>query len=132
MIKLLDSTFLIDYLRGEQSAIAFAKRSQDRLATTEINVFEVVTGFHRHRGANARRSIEIAEDYFRTLSVFPLDHAPALLAANIAGMLSKKGVPVDFADCLIAGIALQNGCEAIVTRNLKDFSKIPDLRVEPY
>ena len=44
---LLDTTFLIDFLRGKKNAIDFIKKAEgDTFYTTEINVFELITGVY--------------------------------------------------------------------------------------
>jgi len=58
----------------------------------------------------------------------------ALKAAEIGGALLKKKKTVG-ADAITAAIAINNGCEAVVTRNKKHFEWIKDLtglEVETY
>jgi len=66
---------------------------------------------------------------------FSISHyKDAVLAAKIGGKLLRMGK--DFGDdAIIAVIAINNGCEAIVTRNEKHFKlieQITGLKVEIY
>ena len=60
-----------------------------------------------------------------------LDHKSAVCAAEIFAKSIKQGRTLPFSDCLIAGIALANN-ETILTRNVKDFSRIEGLKIEDY
>ena len=58
----------------------------------------------------------------------------AILAAKIAGELARKGKRVG-ADAVIAAIAINHGCNAIVTKNdihFKWIEEITGLKVETY
>ena len=46
-------------------------------------------------------------------------------------MLEKNGNHIGTFDELIAAIALYNGAK-VLTRNVKDFSRVPNLEVIPY
>jgi len=39
---------------------------------------------------------------------------------------------IDVLDGMIGAIAVVNGCDTIVTRNVDHFNRIPDLNVETY
>ena len=55
----------------------------------------------------------------------------AFLAAEISVDLRKKGDIIDFQDIAIASIAISNG-EKLVTRNVRDFSRIKQLKLEKW
>ena len=44
----------------------------------------------------------------------------------------KKGNMISDCDCLTAGIALSNGVNKIVTKNVKHFDRIKDIKAETY
>ena len=52
-------------------------------------------------------------------------------AAEIAAELAKKGLSIGHFDSLIAGSMLRNGCQSIVTSNVKDFGKIKGINCVP-
>ncbi len=65
------------------------------------------------------------------LLVLPLATSSSEKAGNIFATLEKKGAPMDFRDAMIAGIALENKL-TVVTRNKKDYTRVPGLSVEEW
>ncbi len=131
-MKLLDTTFLIDFLKNDAGAIKKARESyNERLFTTEINVYEVVLGIYSLRGDFAKE-LNKAEGLFQSLNLLDLNHQSALSAAKIFGTLTREGSMIDHNDCLTAGIALANDVTTIITRNKEHFSRIKGIKVEMY
>ena len=131
-MKLLDTTFLIDFLKKEEGAIKKARELyNENLFTTEINVYEVVLGIYSLRG-DFTKELDKVEDLFQSLNLLGLNHNSSLAAAKIFGTLAKEGVIIDHNDCLTAAIALTNSITTIVTRNKEHFSRIKGIKVEGY
>jgi len=128
-MKLLDTTFLIDLLRGKKETEKIF-RGNELLLTTQINMYEVIRGLFL-RNVSSARFVEVME-LFETTRVLPLDDGAVLRSAEISAGLIKNGETVADADCLIAGIALSKGVTAIVTKDAADFSRIEGLSVETY
>ncbi|MBI4139504.1 type II toxin-antitoxin system VapC family toxin [Candidatus Woesearchaeota archaeon] len=128
MAKVLDSTFLIDVIRGKNETKKVL--GEKELFTTQINLYEVVRGlFLRNVSTSKVQETLLVLSDVKTL---PLDDDALLLSAEISANLIKMGVAVDDADCLIAGMALSKGVNTIVTRNREHFSRIPEIKVETY
>lgn len=129
---LLDSTILIDFLRGNETAVNTIRTLESTvLYTTEVNVFEIVTGTYAEK---SNKHVHL-EKFFALLSkivVLPLDRKSSLKAGEIAGKLITEGKQIQETDCLIAGIALANGITQILTANKNHFERIPELRVISY
>ncbi len=130
---LIDTTLLIDFLRGKREAITFLeeKEKQQQLYTTEINVFELVMGVYAKK---QEPQIE-TEKIFALLSrfiVLPLERRGVIKAGEIAGGLIKSGNRIEETDCLIAGIALANGITEIITANKEHYERIKELKVISY
>ena len=128
-LKLLDTTFLIDLLRGKQEAIKIA-RSKELFLTTQINIYEVMKGMFL-RNVSSRKFLDIQE-LFENIRVLPLDDAGLIKSAEISSFLTKKGLFVADSDCLIAGITLSKGVSTIVTKNIDHFSRMKGIEVEQY
>ncbi len=132
-MRLLDTTFLIDLLRGEQDALAKAKLIEKfRLFTTELNFFEIVVGIYSQKKGDYGAHLLKAEKLFSRLEILPFGHRSAIKAGQIAGELIRKGVQIDSHDCIMAGIALSNNCNIIVTRNKEHFERIKNIKVDCY
>lgn len=115
----LDSTVLIDYLRGRpvvERVTTLLQRGQV-LTTTVINVEEVVRGL-RPLEERAARSL------FDGLNALPIDAAGAWLAGEWRRESALRGRTLPQADCLIAAVTVLAGA-SLATGNPADFSDLP-------
>ena len=126
MRLLLDSTFVIDHMRGEPQAVDRLRRifeDGDDPIVTEIVVCEVRAGLldeaERHLDALIE-SIEFVQ--------------PGIEAAKTAGRwradLRRRGRTLSLGDALIAATAGALGA-TVITRNVRDFALMP-VPVETY
>ncbi|OGD44407.1 hypothetical protein A3K69_00610 [Candidatus Bathyarchaeota archaeon RBG_16_57_9] len=131
-MKLADTTFLIDLLRGDPDAVeaAEALEREGGAATTSINVYELFTGVYNMAGSDKRA--EQAERMMGRLEVFSVDEASAKAAAAVTASKRRSGEPLDVLDTLIAATGVANGCRTVLTRNVRHFSKMPGIRAETY
>ena len=131
-MKGLDTTFLIDILRNELGAAAKAIQLDTEIAifTTEANIYEIVSGLRK--GTDLERALRDLEMLISRLTVLPLDRKASMMAGIIARELLQGGKMIDDVDCLTAGTLLANGCDTVVTRNVKHFGRIRNLKVESY
>jgi tRNA(fMet)-specific endonuclease VapC len=128
----LDTDFMVALLRGDPQAAAKAKeldKRGTRVATTPVNAFELFLGAHRseRREENVTRVLELLS----SLETLEYDLWASEKAGSIAADLWSRGEPVGARDSMIAGIAMRHG-EAILTRNVRHFSRIPLLRYEEW
>ena len=128
-MKLLDTTFLIDVLKGrpETTIILYGN---DPLLTTQINMYEVITGLF-FKDSSPAKILKVRE-LFEDIRVLPLDDKAVVKAAEICAELMKRGKIIEDCDCLIAGIALSNDVATIVTKNVKHFERINGLKIQSY
>lgn len=122
-----DSTFLIDVLRGEKGAEAFLDRV---IVTTPLSLFEIIKGLHA--GDTSGEQYEKVIALFNTITMLPLTELSMLRAGKIAGELLRSGNRISDVDCLIAGVALSNNCNIVLTRNKEHFNRIPGITVKTY
>jgi hypothetical protein len=92
-LKCLDTSFLIDMLRGDVDAVKKARELDEAgpNATTEVNVFELVYGIHRGKLADRRARLVQLERLFSRLITLPLNHEAALKAGKVLGKLVRGG-----------------------------------------
>ena len=122
-MECLDSDIIIDFLRGKEDAVNYIKNTNDELATTTINVFEVYFGGYKIG------KIKDLDEFFSSLKILNLDFNSSKKAAEIASRLSKEGKQIEVKDLLIASICLVNNC-VLVTSNVKHFSRIEGLTIK--
>jgi len=115
MQVVLDTTVLIDYLRGRPvvGRIAELARRGDTLCTTPINVEEVVRGVRRKEQESAGR-------FFDGLVIAPIGRTEAELAGRWRREFAARGTTLSQADCLIAAVT-RSLAGLLVTGNPKHF-----------
>jgi len=121
---LLDTTVLIDLLRGRPGAIERLRRLHEQGDTPyvcAINVEEVARGLRPNEEP-------AAEQLLTSLGSAPLDTAEGWVAGEWRRRLAASGQTRSQADCLIAGAASAIGAR-IATGNPRDF-EFPDVDVE--
>ena len=123
MLVVLDSTVLIDYLRGRPvvDRVLALRASQDIPATTAINVEEIVRGL---RGNETRA----ADTLLAGLRILPITEPCARLAGRWRREFARKGTTLWQADCLVTAAVVGSDAR-LATGNPKDFP-MPDLTVE--
>jgi predicted nucleic acid-binding protein len=115
VLVVLDSTVLIDYLRGRPAVdrVRALRSSGDVPGTTAINVEEIVRGLRANE-------YDAAQRLFRGLLVLPIDEAAAWQAGTWRRSYAERGTTLFQADCLIA--AATHGRQAVLcTGNPSDF-----------
>jgi len=132
-LKFVDTTFIIALLRGDKTTVEKARELNEEggAATTVINVYEATYGVFRGMADSPRRLLEL-ERLLQSLDIFSLDYRAALRAAKISGELERKGMGIDPFDSLVAAVALVNGADSLITRNVSHFSRIDDLKTETH
>ncbi len=122
MLHVLDTTVLIDYLRGRPAVHRVLDLLERGItpATTAINVEEIIRGLHGHEQPAAER-------LFAGLVGLPGTPETGQLAGRWRREHEARGVTLTQADCLIAATCVRAGA-ALVTGNPKDFP-MPELAV---
>ena len=134
---LLDTSFLIDLVRGKREAIELAKRLDEErayIAASAVTVYEYLLGVYLSYWGDEEKlkeKLEIAESELARLDVLPFNGEIARKTAEIAAYLLKRGEVIGLADTIIAATALTYNLK-LVTRNVKHFSRIPGLKVLTY
>lgn len=129
---LLDSSFLIDVLRGLPAATKLMRELEagsEPLRIPTVVAYELWESAERSRWA--AEELVMVEEAVAAHSVLPLTLGHAKQAGRISARLMDRGDPIEDADLLIAGTALDEG-ETLVTRNKRDFERVPGLRLRTY
>ena len=125
MKYLLDTDWIIDHLRGRLDAITLVQRlSPAGIAVSIITFGEVYEGIYF---GNERQKHERGfREFLRGAKVLGISRRTARHYARIRGTLRSQGMLIPQPDILIAATAISHGLE-LVTRNLRDFQRIPGL-----
>jgi len=131
----LDSTFLVDLLRERRRnrrGPASAKLETLRLIELAMSIFavcELWTGVERAADKTAER--ERVDTLCQTIETVYPDEKLAPEYARLLTALERRGQRIGTMDLLIAASAVAAGAP-LVTRNAREFSRIPELRVISY
>ena len=129
---IVDTTFLIDVMRGRERALDLLERLEKEgasigMATTTL--FEFFRGLAtvNLKADEKRRIVEVVSG--RPLHA--LDPKAAARAGEVDAQLWTQGEPIDPEDACIAGVALSRD-EELVTRKAREFGRVPGLRLRTY
>jgi len=128
-MKVLDTTFLIDLLRGDKNTLKIVN-GKEILLTTQINMYEVIRELFLQSISSSKRLQAL--ELFENIRVLPLDNSAVIKSAEISAELIKKGQLISDCDCLTAGMAQSKGINRIVTKNIKHFRRIKGIKTENY
>ncbi len=129
---LVDATFIIDIMQDDRDAVEKAKELKDSSTSIEVGtptIFELYVGVGLSLKSSEER--EKILNALKSLTQLSLDGPSAARAGIIYAQRVKEGLKVDPEDAMLAGIAIENH-QPLLTRNKKDFSGIPELKVEGY
>ena len=120
---LLDSTVLIDALRGRPAAgrVADLRRTGTEPWVCVLSVEEIWRGLRPGEESSAER-------LFHGLRLAPLGVAEGIRAGSWRRTFAERGVTLHQADCLIAAAATGIGA-ALATANVGDFP-MPEIDVQ--
>lgn len=94
-----------------------------------ITIAELTHGAYRAKDAmRQERRLEFIERLASDVPVYPVSLEIARLAGRIEGQQEGRGIQLPFGDLLIGATALQLSY-GVATENVKDFQRIPELRI---
>lgn len=120
---LIDTSVLVDYLRGESRAADYLRRLKGELCVSVVTVAEL------YAGSNTQAEQDIMEDFLMAFKILNFD----LEIAKIAGLIKKdyaKKYGTGFADALIAATAYVHEA-VIVTLDKKHYQMFKNVEI-PY
>ena len=131
-----DTDLFIDLMHrrrpGHAPAVARIRELEGRgmrIGMAAITRLELASGAEQYvRPAEERERVLRV---IRAFPAFPIDGPVADRAGSLLGSLRSRGVVLDIPDVLIAAVALAQH-EPVLTRNRKDFERIPGVVVETY
>lgn len=123
---MLDTNTVSDAMRGTISITSrLMQYGPPRICISSLTLAELRFGASRKK---SNRIHGLIDAFIHDMQVLPFDASAAIRFGIVATALEDQGTPIGLMDVLIASHALERGA-TLVTRNLKHFSKVPDLNV---
>jgi tRNA(fMet)-specific endonuclease VapC len=127
---MLDTNICIFTIKNKPQQVRDAfNRHHGQLAISTITLMELVYG--AEKSAAPERNLAVIEGFAARLEVLDYDQTGAAHTAQLRAELAKAGTPIGPYDQMIAGHARARGL-VLVTNNLREFQRVPGLRVEDW
>jgi predicted nucleic acid-binding protein len=120
---IIDSSILIDCLRGRTGAIAFLT-SQNRSVPARTHL---IVAAELLAGARDKAELAVIDSFLQSFDLAVPTEADGLSALSLYRQF-RLSHGVDWPDCQIAASALRLGVE-VFTQNVKHFTAFPTVRV---
>lgn len=128
MKYLLDTDTLIYVFKRAGNCLArLVSQNDSDIAISTINLFELEYGMGKSNNRIKMDSYVVS--LCRRYAVLDFDRAASQQAGVIRALLDTRGTPIGPYDIQMAGIALSKNL-TIVTRNTREFVRVPGLQVE--
>ena len=129
MIKyMLDTNILIYAIRNRPRKVREAfKKYSEFLSMSAVTLGELIYG--AEKSVQVVRNLEDIEGLAARMEVLPFDNEAATHFGQVRTELAGSGKIIGPYDLMIAGHARSRGL-IVVTNNLREFNRVPGLRVE--
>lgn len=130
-MKFIDTSFLIDFIRGkvqDNDLIEELETTGPHITNTIVQ-FEFLSGGY---GSRNKTEISIRKKLLERFIILPVDETAAEEAAILYADLKKKGEMIGQADILIVGTMKSRKITEIVSRNVQHFVKIEGINVRSW
>ncbi|MFC1530097.1 type II toxin-antitoxin system VapC family toxin, partial [Gemmatimonadota bacterium] len=119
-----DTDVLIDFLAGSEPGADMVMNYLEQ----GVLCVSVITRFELLCGVSTPLQERLIHQLLQALPALSLNASASTLAAAISRDLKSSGEDIGMADCLIAGIVLENNAR-LLTRNRKHFGKVGGLEL---
>lgn len=133
MAVLIDASILIEYERGRLDLDQRIRaREDEECFLSAITASELLHGVHRASTATiqARRSAFV-EAILERFAILPIDLVTARSHAQLWAGMASEGVLIGAHDLWLAATCIAHDL-SMITANLREFERIPGLRVESW
>lgn len=129
MLKyMLDTNTVIYTIKNRPPQVRDLFRQHDgQMCISTVTLGELIFG--AEKSAQPEKNLRVIEGMVARMEVAHFDDKAAVHFGQIRAELAKTGTPIGPYDTMIAGHARAEGL-ILVTNNLKEFQRVPGLRLE--
>ena len=129
---LIDTSVAVDFLRGRErglSVVESSQKSTEVVGFSAVSMYELLSPIHHQK---LDRQERIVRSFVHRLRLLPFDAEAADASAKIMGSLLRIGKPLNPVDVIIAGTAVANGAEKLISldADFERIAQVSDLKVE--
>ena len=129
---MIDTNVFISFKKSGKPIDFSSWENSQKVYISVVVVSELLMGVHRANTEERRqRRSAFVEAVISGIGVLDFTVASARIHADIHAQLTKKGQIIGAHDLLIAATALSHDL-SILTDNVREFSRVPGLRVVPF
>ena len=131
MRYLLDTNACIAILKGNDEIL---RDRLDKLGPKNVVICSVVRGellFEARKSAQVEKNLRRVTEFCKGLESLPYDDRAMNYYGINRAILERAGTKIGEADIMISSIALANDLP-IITRNVREFTRVPGQRVETW
>ncbi len=130
MSFLLDSDFCVGCLRSHPDALKrLAQFRPDEVFVPAVTRAELMTG--AYKSAAPAQNLQTTLNFLSPIASLPFDDRAADQYGEIRAKLERQGQKIGPTDVMIAAIARVHGL-AVVTRNVREFERVPGIAAAPW
>ncbi|MCK9275215.1 MAG: type II toxin-antitoxin system VapC family toxin [Syntrophales bacterium] len=129
MRYMLDTNICIYVIKRKPADVIerFKRTPISDIGISSITLSELMYG--AKKSSKPEQNLLALSQFAAPLEILPYDDNAARYYGDVRTYLEKKGTPIGSLDMLIAAHAL-SAASTLVTNNEKEFSRIPDLKIE--
>ena len=128
---LLDTNICIYFMKNQYPLLSqkILSHSPSELLLSSVTIFELEYGAEKSNWGNRTR--EKLAMFLAPFNIQPFSSEDAVFAGRLRGYLEKHGTPIGPYDVQIAAQALSGG-HTLITHNVGEFSRVPNLKLEDW
>ncbi len=123
----MDSDIIIAIFRGDEELKTKVLSINDAVAITPITLCELYKGAYKAK--KVQEALELINNLIINVVMLPFNREVCALYGHLHRTLESKGKPTQEFDLINASMAIINNAR-FVTRNIKHFENIPDIKLE--
>ena len=131
MKYLLDTNICIALLKGKDKTLITKVSQCDPFDFALCTIVKAELIYGARKSQKVAENLRVAKNFFAQFESLPFDDEASEHYGSDRALLAKAGTPIGGNDLLIAAIAKANDL-ILITRNVEEFARVPELAFEKW